>query len=558
MKIKSYYIFSLVVIFFFIASCKDDDSEDLSVNINKTGIEEFVDEAYQYLQPHEYDFVDPNNLAFGSVSGGDARLLSDAGVQGWSYQFDNFQVTSSNEDLIRKWQVCYEGIHHCNNGIDTIGRAVLTIEVDETFKSTKIAELRFLRSFLYFELVKVFGPEIPFYDENTPDDHTPVVDHPVWQDIETDLTFAADNLPASWGAGEEGRANLWAAKAFLAKAKLFQAGNETGKYAEALTLLEDIMENGLTGKGEKYSLLTNFDDNFNVVFDNNSESVFAEQSKVDGSDRHGNFGYVLAYPYANPDYDYSGDIPGGCCGFFSPTFSLVNSYKVDPDGLPFLDGSYNDTDLQNDMGLEPDAVYEADATTAVDPRVDWTVGRRGIPYLNWGLHPGKSWIRDQGYSGPYSPIKNVYRKNDPTELQDGWATGSGLNTPLMRYADLLLMAAECYAQAGATQDLVKATQLVNQIRTRAGNHSVPGSVANYEIGIYPAFTSGDAAIQAIRFERKLELAMEGHRYFDLVRWGIAQYELEALIVHEHAAGCIQYGYISGDILSTFFPIPIQN
>lgn len=549
---KSIYVFILLCL---MVSCKKEEGDDFSLNLDKTDIEQLVNKAYGYLQPHEYSFVDPNNMAFGSVSGGDARLESSAGDEGYSYQFDIFQVTAVNEDLIRKWEVGYEGIHHCNNSIDSIDRTVLSDEVDETLKTIKKAELRFLRGFFYFELAKVFGPEIPFYDENTPKDQTPPVDHAVWQDIENDLEFAAGNLPGTWEAGEEGRANLWAAKAFLAKAKLFQAGSNAVKYAEALTIFEEIIENGQTSKGDKYGLLTNFDDNFNVAFDNNAESVFAEQSILDGSGKHGNFGYILAYPYDDPYYVDAGDVPGGCCGFFSPTFSLVNSFKVDPAGLPFLDGSYNDTDLHNDMGVEPDAAFEADAVTALDPRLDWTVGRRGIPYLDWGLHPGKSWFRDQTYSGPYSPMKNVYRKNDPTELQDYWGPGSGLNVPLMRFADVLLMTAECYAQAGATQDLSKATQLVNQIRTRAENHTVPGSVANYNIGLYPTFSSEEEAMQAIMFERKLELAMEGHRYFDLVRWGIAQEELEALIEHELAAGCGMYGTISGEILTSYFPIP---
>jgi hypothetical protein len=563
MKTKSLQTACFLAVILFMNTCTKNDMPGLSIKLGKENIEHRMAVDYAYLMPHVSHFADPNNLAFGSVYGGEARLLPDAGTPGFSWQFDEFEVSSVNNDLIGKWDVCYAGIFHCNNDLDTIGKAVISLsETDqmtpEQYKTLKTAELRFLRGFLYFELIKVFGPEIPYYDENTPQNQVPAADHSIWQNVESDFQFASENLPDFWGAGGEDHPNLWAAKAFLAKVKLFQAGNDAEKYGEALTLFEDIMTDGVTSKGEKYGLLTNFDDNFNVNFDNSIESVFAEQNLVDGSGIHGNYGYIFAYPIRNTSYitNIHTIVPGGCCGFFIPTLSLANSFKVDADGLPYLDGSYNNTDLPDDMGVEPDAPYKADSVIAVDPRLDWTIGRRGIPYLNWGLHPGALWIRNPDYTGNYSPVKFVYRQGDPTELQDNWAPGSGLNTPLMRYADVLLMAAECYAQPGAKQDLGKATELVNQIRSRAGNHPVPGSVANYKIGLYPVFASADDAMRAIKFERKLELAMEGHRFFDLARWGDVHTELGAIISHEKAMGFVQYeNVVPGDIISKYFPKP---
>ena len=108
-------------------------------------------------------------------------------------------------------------------------------------------------------------------------------------------------------------------------------------------------------------------------------------------------------------------------------------------------------------------------TEALDPRLDWTVGRRGIPYLDWGVHPGTAWIRLQSYGGPYSPKKLVYYKSQEGNLTSasGWTKGYTVNNvKLIRYADVLLMAAECEVEVGT---LETARNYVNQIRARAAN-----------------------------------------------------------------------------------------
>jgi starch-binding outer membrane protein, SusD/RagB family len=541
MKIKFLQLSVILLLLALSYGC-EKNHDPITYKLTTSDISQLIGDAYyECLMPHTYSFVNPNNIAFGSVYGGDARLLPAAGVEGFGWQFDVFQVSSYNADLIQKWKYSYNGISFCNNSIDTLSKAVTNTEVNQALLTTGISELRFLRGFMYFELAKVFGPQLPYYDENTSKDEVPS-DITIWNNIEADFLYASENLPESWGTADAGRANKWAARAFLGKVKLYEAKENAGKYAEALLIFEEVMTNGMTSKGEKYGLMTNFDDNFNVTYNNNMESVFAEQSRLDGSGRHGNFGYVLAYPYV---HKYP--------GYFNPTFSLTNSYKVNESGLPFLDGSYNNTDLNNDMGLSSDAAYKADSVVALDPRLDWTVGRRDIPYLNWGLHQGAAWIAEQDYSGCYSPVKNVFRIGDATELQDGWGVGTGLNVPLMRYADLLLMAAECYAQPGSTLNLSRATELVNQIRTRAGNKSVPGSKANYKVGLYSSFASTDDAMKAVKFERKLELAMEGHRYFDLVRWGDSASELEFVCAHEKNSGLSYYN--PANIISGYFPRP---
>ena len=214
-------------------------------------------------------------------------------------------------------------------------------------------------------------------------------------------------------------------------------------------------------------------------------------------------------------------------------------------------------------------------TGTLDPRLDWTVGRRGIPYLDWGEHPGKDWIVDQNLGGPYSPKKNVYYKSQEGVLTDnsGWppsATANNVN--LIRFADVLLWAAEVEIELG---HLDQAEVYVNRIRNRAKDPSgwvhtyidpadpskgftdIPA--ANYYIMPYPAgyFTSKgqDFALKAVRYERMLELGMEGHRFFDLVRWGIADIEINAYLQKEKKLRTYLNGATFRKNCNEVFPIP---
>jgi hypothetical protein len=557
-------LFLLVAVAFFAVTCSEDfltirplGSVDRQSLQNTAGIEMIVTGAYSYINPPLYGWgKDPNNWTFGSICGGDAYKGTEAGDQPPINEMERYETRANNSYLTDKWSTCYDGIRRCNDGIVLLEETPLSGEITETYKAQKTGELRFLRGFYYFELAKVFSAKVPYLDEQVIKDNinNPIVENNVeiWDKIEADFTYAMDNLPESWGSSGAGRANSWAAKAFLAKVKMFQ-----GKFAEALPLLTDVINYGVTAKGEKYGLETKFEDNFDVAYDNGKESVFAIQNNVgDGTRIHSNPGHSLNFPYGS-------SAPGGCCGFFQPSHSLVNSYKVDANGLPFLDSIVFQVDLKNDENLESADPFTPDNTTPLDPRLDWTVGRRGIPYLDWGLHPGKDWIRDQQYGGPYSPKKNVYRKRDAdaglTELIDWWAPGSAMNTGLMRFADVLLLAAECQAET-ESGDLGLA--YVNQVRERA-SHSVvkfnDGTpAANYQIGLYTSFPNKTYALKAIRYERKLELAMEGHRFFDLVRWGIAKTELDAYINKEKAKRQQFVGATFDVPCDLHFPIPTQQ
>jgi starch-binding outer membrane protein, SusD/RagB family len=284
---------------------------------------------------------------------------------------------------------------------------------------------------------------------------------------------------------------------------------------------------------------------FNAANDNHEESVFAVQTSMNsGNVQNSNAWDVLNYPYNTGQ-----DGPGNCCGFFQPSFELANSFRTGANGLPLLDGSYNSdaNALKNDYNIESSAAFTPDAGN-VDPRLDHSIGRRGIPYLDWIAHPGKAWIRSQPYAGPYSPKKYVYYKSQENTLTDGsgWTRGYAvMNYTIIRFADVLLWAAE--AEIESNGDLTKARDYINQVRKRAADPSTwvkkgGTDAAKYVISEYPAAGWDQAtARKALRFERKLELSGEGHRFFDLVRWGVAATELNAYLAYESKLLVTKFG-----------------
>jgi starch-binding outer membrane protein, SusD/RagB family len=272
------------------------------------------------------------------------------------------------------------------------------------------------------------------------------------------------------------------------------------------------------------------------------------------------------------NFPYGTGAPFSCCGFFQPSQMLVNMYRTDANGLPYLT-DYNSHAVKNDMGLTSSAAFTPDAGN-LDPRLDWTVGRRGIPYHDWGIYPGMNWVRDQPYGGPYAPKKNIHRQKTQDLYADlsSWAPGNAINVLVIRFADVLLMAAEAEANAGS---LAKAEEYVNRVRARAADKSgwlykyvsdsnplggfSAAPAANYVIKPYPtgALTAKgkEGVLQAIYYERGIELAMEGHRFFDLVRWNAANtvvnsyFSYESKITTDLAGG----KYLEGK--NNYFPIP---
>jgi hypothetical protein len=200
--------------------------------------------------------------------------------------------------------------------------------------------------------------------------------------------------------------------------------------------------------------------------------------------------------------------------------------------------------------------------------LDWSVGRRGLPYLDWGNHSGQDWIRDQSYAGPYSPKKQVYKKAQEGQLTEvgNWTSGYTVNGyRLIRAADVVLLLAECQAETGEANNAIKN---INVIRKRASNPATwvkeadgTTNAATYVIGLYAEDGSFDAnAKTALRFERKLELGMEGHRYFDLQRWGIVQTELNRILTYEKTKLSTLYASAGAGVgpEDVNYPIPQQQ
>jgi starch-binding outer membrane protein, SusD/RagB family len=508
-------------------SCSDDFLEIPPVGLlsesqlsTLAGIDASLIAAYSQVNGRGNRLGSPSNWVWGSIRGGEANKGTDPGDFTSINPIQRFENDAAGGDIGAKYNVAYEGIARANNVL----RLLLNPGPDVTAadKVRLTAQAKFLRAHFYFELARDYN-QTPYVDETV--DYGSGLedtknDKPLWPFIEADLKDAVANLPAT--QAQVGRVNVWAAKAYLAKVYLYQK-----KYADAKTLFDDVIANGVTSNGKKYGLVPYYDDIFRGANDNHEESVWAYQAAANtGSVNNANPEFDLNFPYNTGPAG-----PGNCCGFFQPSFTFVNAFRT-ANGLPLLDKSYNNpaNQVANDMGIASGAAFTPDAGP-VDPRLDHTVGRRGLPYLDWQDHPGQAWIRNQPNAGPYSPKKYVYSRAEQGRFQDNssWTPGyTGINFLIIRFADVLLMAAEVEVEAGS---LEKARGYVNQVRTRAKNSFIKradgSNAANYVINTYDAaWTSKETARAAVQMERLLELGMEGHRFYDLVRWGTVQAELD--------------------------------
>jgi SusD family. len=483
-----------------------------------------------------------SNWVYGSIRGMEANKGTDAGDQPDIEPIQTFTETSTNPYLNYKWREVYEAISRCNSVITITNLAQTANKITADQAASYITQATALRGWYHFEAWRMWA-KVPYLDEKTvPTTVTNTED--ISDKIIADLTAGKD-LPDNMGA--IGKFNGTVVKVLLAKA-LMQCKHD---YAGALTLLT-AAKSGTKPDGSAIGLAPTYGEIYNIVNRNGIEAVYTVQYSVnDGSGAwNAGAGEVLNFPYKG------GASPGGCCGFFNPTQDFVNSFRTSG-GLPLLDNSYDTpaNAVKSDFGLaanpqkDPltgfatsDAGFVPDAGP-LDPRLDWSVGRRGIPYWDWGLHTGADWIRQPLYSGPYSPKKQVYKKSQEGTLTstDSWTSGYTANGyRMIRYADILLMEAECQIETSAP-GLGQAN--INLIRARAANPAgfvtMPnGSPAgNYVINQYTTpFANQAAARVALRMERKLELGQEGHRWFDFNRWGNTVAELQRIMTYESTMG----------------------
>ena len=468
------------------------------------------------------------NWTYGSVASDDAAKGSYVGDQIPINEIERWEVSTTNNYPAEKWLLNIGmGVNRCNTVLNVITK---TTGLPAATATALKAEARFLRGMFYFESWLVFGDKIPLITEDKVDVASTISNENaagvVLKFITDDLAFAAANLPSK--QSQVGRATKWAAKALAARAYL-----QVLDYASAKPLLDEIINSG------QFTLAPKFFDNFRIAKNNNSESIFEIQRNVNDINEslNGEMGIGLNAPYA-PEL-------GMCCGFHQPTQNLANAFKVDANGLPLFD-TFNATDLKNDQGIASKDEF-IPATDLLDPRIDFTMGRRGLPYMDWGIMRGMDWIREQAWGGPYVTVeKTFFYKSERNTLSTttGWQTGICANNfRYLRFGHILLWRAEVAASEG---DLATALKYVNQIRVRAGKEVVMGKVniyklpldvnngdtwksyvdfnqpaANYKVGVYTAFADKAAAMKAVQWEQRLEFATEGMRFFDLRRWDIA-------------------------------------
>ncbi|HMR57542.1 MAG TPA: RagB/SusD family nutrient uptake outer membrane protein, partial [Cyclobacteriaceae bacterium] len=489
-KVTKAIALTLILSFAVMYSCDDSFLEvpvtgqlDQSVLSGRLGIESTLISAYAQVNGRANRMASPSNWVWGSIRGGDANKGTDPGDFSDINPIQRFEALPTTGVVNDRYVGSYEGVARCNAVMKLL--AIAGPDVSDALKTSYAAQARFLRAHYYFELKRHFN-NTPYVDE-TIDVGSGIEavknDVDLWPKIEADMEYAYQNLPAT--QGQVGRVNKWAAAAYLAKIYMYQ-----DKFTEAKTLFDLMINPDGTGKvvtsnNKTWGLVPYYANIFKASNDNHEESIWAYQAAANtGSVNNANPEFDLNWPY-----NTGPDGPGNCCGFFQPSFELANSFRTGADGLPLLDGSYNTgaNQMITDMGLESADAFTPDAGN-LDPRIDHSIGRRGIRYLDWIIFPGKAWIRNQPNGGPYAPKKYVYYRSDQGSLQDNssWTPGyTALNYTIIRYADVLLMAAEAEIEVG---DPNRAKAYVNAVRTRAANSVLMEGAtpaANYLINVYP-------------------------------------------------------------------------
>ena len=523
------FAFGLVLGLLMASSCKDSldytptgvlSSSDLT---SPTAIDGLVTAAYAAIG--NGDMIGPiySNWAFGSVRSGDAyKGGGGTGDVGDVDAMEHFNTVTPTMGwfVTRTWQNLFKSISRCNVAL----RAVNTL-TDANFsqKKTRLAELRFLRAHSYFTM-KLLYKNIPIFDETADAEailkvSNTATNDEMWNKIAADFQFAVDNLPTS--QTEIARANKLAAQAYLAKVRLFQAYEQDATHKvttinktrlqEVVTLTQAVISSG------KYRLSSDFAENFIPETENGPESIFAIQFTINDGTTSGRLSYEdgLNYPHGAPQY--------GCCGFHAPSQNLVNAFTTDANGFPNFD-TYNNANA--DL-----------ATQNVDVRIDHTVGIDGHPYKYDNTKPfSNSWVRDPGVYGNFHSMKFQQLATSSSYFKNGPFMGTAKNYDILRYDDILLMQAEAYIELGQ-QDL--ALPLINQVRNRAAASTAKlrkadGTFASkYNVKPYTSVGwTQSFARTALQWERRLEFATEGHRFFDMVRWGIAEPTMNAYFAKE--------------------------
>ena len=461
-------------------------------------------------------------------------------------------VLTTNWNINDMWVRLYNCISRVNSAISVLE----TTSDSYQLKAQRLGEMKFLRAYAHFLLKRLYK-NIPFImdanlkqeDYNTLS-NTEFNNDEGWQQIINDVEYAYNVLPVK--QTDKGRPSKAAAAAFLTKVYLYKAYRQDDAASNQVTSInrEDLLKVIEYSNPDIYSaggfdLEPDFHNNFRpeTQYENGVESIWAMQYSINDGTKYGNlnWSYGLIVP----------NIPGvtdGGCDFYKPSQNLVNAYRTDADGHPFID-TFNNKDY--------------DLTQDADPRLFLTVGLTGLPYefnSKYMMDASSTWSRSNGLYGYYVTLKQNVDPDCGYLVKGSW-WGTPMNRIVFRYADVLLERAEAYAQLNETGEAIK---LVNDIRKRAKQST--GMIANYpsdygvkfNISTYNGTYSQEDALKIVKMERRLEMGMESERFFDLVRWGEAEKVLNKYFAEE-TNNCSIYGdaHFTAD-KNEYLPIPFSQ
>ena len=454
--------------------------------------------AYAGLEAH---FLGNNEAFSGPMTNWILDVRSDDALKGGGgismesniHQLEISNITSDNPSLLFKWKNNYYAISRVHQAMNAVQNMT---SVTEDYKASMMGELQFLRAWFYFDLYHLFD-RFPYFGEN--DDVNQVrydnkTRAEIFSSIVGDLESAFATLPNT--QTQPGRVNKFVAAALLARVNAFESN-----WTEVESWSKKVMDCG------QYSMFDNYLDMSKIDYNNTHESILALQCSTANDNLHINWNNLLNVTYSEGDLYGSGD------DFFHASQNLVDAFRTDANGLPYLDNA-------------PNTHVIGDYYGNVDPRLDCTVGRVGFPWR--GYTYTEKWIREkETYSG-YSGKKWCIDPQDNRCIHT-YPYSTSLNFIYIRYADIVLLHAEALIEQN--KDMTTAMREINSIREKAqrtlsqcGAYSpvdINPMLADYKVGLYQSFPNQDYARKAVRMERRLELAMEGQRWFDLVRWGVA-------------------------------------
>ena len=409
------------------------------------------------------------------------------------HQLEVANINSDNVSLQNKWQNNFYGITRAHKAMKAIEEAQNISNKDQM-----IGELKILRAWYYFDMVRIFK-HVPYFTMNEDPSH---VSNMVYTQ-DSIMRMLQDEMAEAYNMMNEDAPTPARFSRYTAAALMVKISAQLSDWQNVIRYADIVIGSG------KYSLYDNYLDMSKVEFNNTHESIIAMQCAVTSGYGQINWCNLLNTTYSEGNLFGTGD------DFFLASQDLANAFRTDANGLPYLDESIAPTEQMSGS-------YRGN----IDPRVDFTMGRIGLPFR--GHTYTRKWCRAYDTYGEFSGKKGLIDPSSDKMVQGFPWGASPLNFKFLRYADILLLKAEAMIETGS--DLNGARLIINEIRTRASESvdayytpvDVNPMVSTYKVSEYPSGGwTQDYARRAVRMERRLELAMEGQRWFDLCRWGNA-------------------------------------